>query len=416
MYEHIIFACTKIGTKEGLLMAEDWAGRAIASGSAIRLATFEPIITAWSLCGIPKRVEQWITQLDGLSGSNINLQPDLGTHSLYMKAMRNVQASIIDRVEESNNSDEESAEWIKQAFMQAKLCTNYLNEMLLTSMNKLDSPQDVEAMSSMFKITLGAYGCASRLSLTSPTTLSDKSHGSHNTALLDVASLIKIDDEQDDELSQMILEIMGEAYVETISQLHQTASVAASVDVIDTETSCFPLLEAEKLIRDYDDYSQKIFGDSRDINLRLRLYEEVLTGCSSIGIKQSDAEHIIRIIKVICEQVTYLNSKTAKNSRETVELTELFSTMVLSTKTAVESPQDRTVILSEIWDNAKPFFYRRVGGSGLASVGRAQLVSAMRTALDDTDSDAIEDFLSSFEHKREKKNDWLDAPFRYHNF
>ena len=415
MYEHIIHACTT-GTKEGLLMAEDWAGRAIASGSAIRLATFEPIITAWSLCGIPKRVEQWITQLDGLSGSNINLQPDLGTHSLYLKALRNVQASIIDRVEESDNSDEESAECVNQALVHAKLCANYLNEMLLTSMNKLDSQQDVDAMSSMFKTTLEACGCASRLSLESPTTLEDEPRGSqNNTALLDVASLIKIDDDQDDELSHKILEIMGEAYVETISQLHQTASVAASVNVADNEASYLPLLEVEKLIRDYDDYSQKLLGDARDINLRLHLYEEVLTGCSSSGIKQSDTEHIIRNIKVICEQITYLNSKTAKNSRETVELTDLFSTMVHLTKTAVEAPQDRTDILSEIWDNAKPFFYRRVGGSGLGNVGRAQLISAMRTALDDTSSDVIEDFISSFEQKREKKNGWLGAPFHYYN-
>ena len=412
MYEHIIFACTKIGTKEGLLMAEDWAGRAIASGSATRLATFEPIITAWSLCGIPQRVEQWITQLDALSESNQDLQPDLGTHSLYMKAMRNVQASIIDRVEESNNSDEESAEWIKQAFMQAKLCTKYLNEMLLTRLHKLDTQQDVDAMSSMFKTTLEACGCASRLSLESPTTLSDD--GSHNTAMLDVASLIKIDDDQDDELSHKILEIMGEAYVETISQLHQTASVASSVDVIDNGASCFPLLDVDKLIRDYDDYSQKIFGDARDIDLRLRLYEEVLTGCSG-GIKSSDAEHIIRIIKVICEQITYLNSKTAKNSRETVELTDLFSTMVLLTKTAVEAPQDRTVVLTEIWDKSKPFFYRRIGGSGLGNIYRARIIGSIRTALDDTDSDVIEDFLSTFEQKREKKNGWLGAPFHYYN-
>jgi len=410
MYEHIIHSCTKIGTKEGLLMAEDWAGRAISSGSAIRLATLEPIITAWSFCGIPQRVEQWITQLDAMSGSNPILRPDLGTHSLYLKALRNVQASIIG-VEESDNSDEESAACVEQAFMQAKLCTNYLNEMLLTNMNKLDSQQDVDAMSSMFKTTLETCGCASRLSLASPTTLSDESH---LTAMLDVASLIKIDDDQDDELSHKILEVMGEAYVETISQLHQTASVAASVDVADNEASCFPL-EVEKLIRDYDDYSQKLLGDARDINLRLRLYKEVLTGCSSIGIKQSDTEHIIRIMKVILEQITHLNSKTAKNSRETVELTDLFSTMVLLTKTAVEAPQDRTVVLSELWDNAKPFFYRRVGGSGLGKVGRAQLISAMRTALDDTDSDVIEGFLSSFEQKREKKNGWIGAPFHYYN-
>ena len=394
-------------------MAEDWAGRAIASGSAIRIAIFEPIITAWCLCGIPERVEQWITQLDGLSGSNINLEPDLVTRSLYLTALRNVQASIIERVEESDNSDEDSAECVKQAFMHAKLCTKYLNEMLLTRLHKLDTQQDVDAMSSMFKTTLEACGCASRLSLESPTTISDD--GSHNTALLDVASLIKIDDDQEDEYSQKILEIMGEAYVETISQLHQTASVAASLDITDNEESCFPLLEVEKLIRDYDDYSQKIFGDSRDIDLRLRLYKEVLTGCSSIGIKQSDTEHMIRIIKVICEQITHLNSKTAKNSRETVELTDLFSTMILLTKTAVEAPQDRTVVLSEIWNNAKPFFYRRVGGSGLGGVGRAQLISAMRTALDDTSSDDIEDFLSTFEQKREKKNGWLGAPFHYYN-
>ena len=417
MYEQVIRAYTKTGTKKGLLMAEDWARRAIASSSLIRLQTFHPIIAAWALCRIdraPGRVKEWISQLNALSTANPSLKPDLNTQSAQIIAWRNVQAGLIDRLEEdwknsspikSFNAVRDETTMINEVFGAAQQCTQYLKGMVST--NKLNVSQtDTDAMASMLKHTIEAWGCASRIALDNPIMSSishDTSHGVNE--MLNVARLFdaKMDEDLDKEHAQQILQLMGETYTEVISQLHQIDSMLDSDDV---EGTCYfsqELANVEKMLQDYDSYARKYssLSNSSGTALRHRLYKEILQGCE--GLKSpTDFEHVLRLSTLIMDQLSLQDEQHTADSGEKADLTEIYMNLALITGKSVDDPEERKDALTVVWNNAKTFFWRRFNPSSYGKVDKARIIGALRQGMGDLEM--TEDFIRSLDTWPAKKS------------
>ena len=412
MYEQVIRAYTKTGTKKGLLMAEDWARRAVSSGSLIRVQTFHPIIAAWTLCGIdraPGRVKEWISQLNTLSLTNPSLKPDLNTLSAQIIAWRYVQKGLIDRLEEdwmnsspiksSSNAVSDETIIVNEIFGAAQQCMHHLEEMVTT--NKLNISQtDTDAMVTMLKYTIEAWGCASRLALDNPSMSSishDTSHGVNE--MLKVVHVVnsKMDEDLDEKHAQQILQIMGETYTEVISQLHQIDSMLESDDA---EGTCYfsqELEYVEKMLQDYDLYAQKYtsLSNSKETALRHRLYKEILQGCK--GMKSpTDFEHVLRLSTLIMDQLSLQDEQHTADIGEKIDLTEIYMSLAIITGKSVEDPEERKDALTVVWNNAKRFFWRRFNPSSYGKVERARIIGALRQGMGE-DLEITEDFIRSFD-------------------
>lgn len=431
MYEAIIRAWIKTGTKDGLLIAEDWAKRAVSSSSRIRVETFHPIIAAWALCQFeraPARVKEWINQLTGLSATHPHLKPGLNTLSAQIIAWRNVQAGIISKANETKQSSlgEENANEsvdktkmlrdVEMTFAAAENCMQSLKDLFPQS--KLDGVQDTMAMLSMLTHTVKAWGSASQFALLNPTGSAslDTSHGVHE--MLNVARLFdaKINGEQTDEGdAHKILHLMGETYAEVISQLHHIDSSSDS----DTTTACYfsrELADVEKMLYNYEFYSRSHFPHGsftpESKALRHRIYKESLRGCA--GVKSSaDYGHVVRLCRLIMEQLAWLDERCMdiENGNGKEDITDIFVDIALLAGNTVKNPHERTYVLTVMWNNAAHFFEVRKKHecSSYATVDMARLIGAMRMAM--KDSELTEPFLRNFDKRPPKRrgrgNTWL---------
>lgn len=463
MYEAVIRAWIKTGTKDGLLSAEDWAKRAVSSNSRIRIETFHPIIAAWALCQFeraPARVEEWTNQLTGLSATKPHLKPDLQTLSALIISWRNVQAGIIARANEKTlsdsivlttprgDSDEKSRilKDVEMVFTSAENCMQHLTDLYPRS--KLDDVHDTMAMNVMFTHTIEAWGCASRFAQLYSSMGSaslDTSHGVHEMLkvhrLLDAKIEKTIDTDEEDVLTT--LQLMGESYAETIAQLHQidTALDSEMIATTATTTPFFSreIADVERMLYEYDLYSRTHYPEGNftlESNaLRHRLYKEILRGCA--GVKSSaDYGHVIRLCRLIMDQLSWLDERCLDNNNNSGntngkytsfvkdDITDIFVDMALLAGTTIPNEHERTYVLSVMWNNAKHFFEwnssrydggssRYDGGSSsnsnYATVDKARLIGAMRMAM--SDSELTEPFLRNFDERPPKKkgrgNTWL---------
>jgi hypothetical protein len=434
MYEAVIRAWIKTGTKDGLLIAEDWAKRAVSSSSRIRVETFHPIIAAWTMCQFeraPARVKEWIDQLTGLSATNSRLKPSLNTLSAQIISCRNVQAGIVSKANETKQSsfgDENAVESVnvgdksnmlrdvEMTFAAAENCMQNLKDLFPRS--KLNGVQDTVAMLSMLTHTVEAWGCASRFALLNPTGSPslDASHGVHE--MLKITRLFdsKINGEETDEgEAHTILHLMGETYAEVISQLHHIDAASDS----DTMTACYfsrELADVEKMLHDYEFYSRSHFPHGNftpeSKALRRRIYKEALRGCA--GVKSSaDYGHVVRLCRLIMEQLSWLDERCldSENGNVKDDITDIFVDIALLAGKTVRNPHERTYVLTVMWNNATHFFERRKKheGSSYATVDKARLIGAMRMAMED--SELTEPFLRNFDKRPPKRrgrgNTWL---------
>jgi hypothetical protein len=454
MYEAVIRAWLKTGTKDGLLSAEDWAKRAVSSNSRIRIETFHPIIAAWALCQFeraPARVEEWLNQLTGLSATKPHLKPDLQTLSALIISWRNVQAGIIARANEKTLSDssvltiprgdaDEKSRVVKDvemAFTSAENCMQHLTDLYHRS--KLDDIHDTMAMTCMFTHTIEAWGCASRFAQLYNSMGSaslDTSHGVHEMLkvhrLLDAKIENSIDTDEKDVLTN--LQLMGESYAESIAQLNHI-DTALDSEMIATTTPFFSreIADVERMLYEYDSYSRTHYPEGNftlESNaLRHRLYKEILRGCA--GVKSSaDYGHVIRLCRLIMDQLSWLDERCLDNNNNSGntngnytsfvkdDITDIFVDMALLAGTTITNEHERTYVLSVMWNNANHFFEwnsssRYEGGSGsnsnYATVDKARLIGAMRMAM--KDSELTEPFLRNFDERPPKRkgrgNTWL---------
>jgi hypothetical protein len=210
-----------------------------------------------------------------------------------------------------------------------------------------------------------------------------------------------------------ILGSIGESYSEIISQLHQLDSASDSTM---TSISYFSreLADVEKMLYDYDFYARSHQGNFTPESkaLRHKLYKEVLRGCA--GIKSSaDSGHVIRLCRLIMEQLAWLdeNCLDSGNGNMKDDITDIFVDIALLAGNTVKNPHERTYVLTVMWNNAAHFFERnrRHESSSYATVDRARLIGAMRTAM--KDSELTEPFLSNFDRRpptrRGRGNTWL---------
>ncbi len=462
MYEAVIRAWTKTGTRDGLIMAEDWAKRAVSSCSPTRLETFHPIIAAWALCQVdraPARVKEWIHQLSRLSATMPHLKPDLNIISAEIISWMNVQAGIITKANQTKKSSISSSEGllndnaldslpqtsgesqvpqdVEMVFVAAKNCTEQLQAILYAQPER---SQDIEALTSMVVNTIQTWGYASRFALLHPATSSaplDTSYGVHG--MLNVAKLVKdraesddnnndIVDDDDEERAYFNIQLLGQSYAEIISQLHQVDSAleAPSKEPSISSFSYFSreIAHVERMLNEFDLQSKKISPQgnfpSERTALYHRLYKEILTGCSRLT-SPSDFGHVMRLCKLIMDQLLWqeancCNDESGNNrngrNHNIPNITGLYADMALLTGTIVPIPQERTYVLTTIWQNAKQFFRRKPDRSACATVNQAQLVGAMRMAMGDWE--ATESFIRYIDEcrwsptrRRVRGNTWL---------
>ena len=424
MYEQVIKACTKLGTKEGLLMAEDWARRAALSNSynsSIRLETFHPVIAAWALCQLdraPGRVKEWVSQLSAFGETRPGLKPDLSTLSAQIIAWKNVQTGIIARVDGAQNigvSTEScpDQEDIGMVYTCAQNCTQHLDEIINSNTldELLNDQEDTDAMISMLTHTIDAWGCALRLALANPTSSVSRDSSQSVLEMLKMARYFDAklldEEQQDEEYAQKILEIMGNTYAEIISQLYQIDS-AASVDSKD-KASYFSLGAVEKMLNDYDNFAKQYVsrGNSTEATLRHRLYNEVLQGCSSTMTSTNIDDDVLRLCRVMMDELTWQNEQRVDIGREKQDISDIYVAIADITGKVVKDTQERTEELTLIWNHAMPFFFRRFNASNYGVVDRARLIGGLRMAMGDADN--TEDFIQSFEQWKPKRKGRVNA-------
>ena len=449
MYEAVIRAWTKTGTRDGLIIAEDWAKRAVSSCSPTRLETFHPIIAAWALCQVdraPARVKEWIHQLSGLSATMPHLKPDLNIISAEIISWMNVQAGIIAKANQTKKSSLSSSsegrlngisldsplqtsdenkvpQDVEMVFVAAKNCMQCLQTVLSAQPER---SQDIEALTSMVINTIQTWGYASQFALLHPATLSatlDTSYGVHE--MLNVAKLVigrtesddnKNDDIFDDEERAYInFQLLGQSYAEIISQLHQidSASEAPSMEVSSFSYFSREIAHVERILNEFDVQSKKISPQdnfsSESTELRIRLYKEILIGCARLT-SPSDFGHVMRLCKLIMDQLLWQEANCccveSGNNRNghihLPDITSLYADMALLMGTIVPVPQERTYVLTIIWQNAKQFFRPKSDRSTYATVNQARLIGAMRMAMGEWE--ATESFMRYFDEWR-----WLPA-------
>jgi len=431
MYEAVIRAWTNTGTKEGLLLAEEWAKRAVSSSSATRLDTFHPIIAAWSLCefeGAPDRVQEWNKQLSLVCASKPHLKPDLDTLSAYVIAWKNVQAGMMARLVKNGESSSEAnivsysdesgnaSRMLGDAdkiFAAARNCKHFLEETFSgwsKSDDSIDIVADAMAFKTMFTHTIQAWGCASRFALlhpTSPVTL-DTSRGIDE--MLKIARLFdtKIDADESEQNVQHILPLLGRSYAEIASEIYQ---IDSALDP-DEGTTCHFILKIahiERMVRDYEFYYQKHFSQSSSFmseskSVRHQLYEEVLRGCTCVR-SPRDHGHVVRVCKLIMDHLSWQDEQCQNYGGGRVEedITEIYVKIARLMENVVTSPHERMYVLTTIYKNAKPFFEqkKRFLANRYATVDRERLIGAMRMAMGDHES--TETFLQKFEKLPPKK-------------
>eukprot|EP00578_Thalassiosira_sp_NH16_P005449 CAMPEP_0181132354 /NCGR_PEP_ID=MMETSP1071-20121207/30950_1 /TAXON_ID=35127 /ORGANISM="Thalassiosira sp., Strain NH16" /LENGTH=1560 /DNA_ID=CAMNT_0023218681 /DNA_START=227 /DNA_END=4909 /DNA_ORIENTATION=- len=417
MYEAVIQAYTKTGTKDALLVAEGWAKRAVASSSPTRLATFHPIIAAWALCQFehaPTRVKEWMNQLEVLSSVKPHLKPDLSTLSAQIVAWWSVQAGLMTRLEESgkssseenlNNSSSVDCRDMEIVFASAQNCTRYLGE-IRSNWSELGSSQDVTAMVLMLALTVEAWGSASRFALLHPTSSVqlDTSHGVHE--MLRIARFFDDEinqDEPNEEQAQLTLHLMGEVFVEVVSQLRRIdSSVIESDDSMGKSYFFEEIPDVERMLRDYEFYSRKHFSSSNftseSVALRHRFYKELLRGCARVQ-SSADYGHCVRLCRLIMDHLSWQDEQChdSGDGRAKEDITDVYVDIALLMGTVVKSEHEKMYVLTTAHNNADRFFEKRrkSEASNYAEVDQARLIGAMRMAMGD--SDLTETFLSRFD-------------------
>ncbi|KAL3822461.1 hypothetical protein ACHAXA_006889 [Cyclostephanos tholiformis] len=428
MYEAVIRAWIKTGTKDGLLLAEDWAKRAVSSNARIRDETFHPIIAAWAFCQAeraPARIKEWINQLTLLSTTKPHLKPSINTLSAQIISWRNVQAGIVDKAYKTQVDDtvtdsavvgnkSKMLRDVEMTFAAAENCMHHLKDFF--PLTKLHDVRDTKAIMSMLTHTIEAWGCASRFAQLNPTGSAslDSSHGIYEmmkvARLLDANIYGEITGEDE---AHKILDLMGESYSEIISQLYQLDSASDSAT---PATSFFfrEVADVEKMLYDFDFFARSRQGNftPKSKTLRHKLYKEVLRGCA--GVKSpADNGHVVRLCRLIMEQLSLLDEQCLDSGNGNVkeDITEIFVDIALLFGTAVKNPHERTYVLTVMWNNASHFFERRRKheSSSYATVDRARLIGAIRKAM--KDSRLTEPFLYNFDSRppkrRGKGNTWL---------
>lgn len=456
-----------------LLIIVTYRDRAVSSSSPIRLQTFHPIIAAWALCQFdraPARVKEWINQLNGLSATKPHLTPDLTTLSAQIIAWKNVQAGIIAKANQTKRSSSSSSSSDGQlngtsmessqlnngskvsrdaemAFVAAQNCMEHLRTIMPEI--KPASVHDNLALISMSCDTIQTWGCASRYALQHPTLSGslDASHGVHE--MLKVArwydSKIEKDGasadggiNDDNNLQGYFnFHLIGEIYSEIISQLHQLDSALDSCTTteVDSTSTHFSreIANVERMLNDFDvcsrNISSQMYMTADSKALRHKLYKEILTGCAGGLTSPADHGHAIRLCKLIMGQLLWQHEKfnldigdgrgpSSFHSPRPDDVTEIFASIASLTGTVVPIPQERTYVLTVLWQNAKPFFERRQQKfesskyyHSVMVVDKARLIGAMRMAMGD--SELTEPFIRSFDEQRRQPrrkargNTWL---------
>jgi len=426
MYEAVVGAYVRAGTREGLLTAEEWAKRAIISNSPIQLETFRPIIDAWALCGseqAPARVTEWINSLAQLGATKPHLKPDWNILSAQITAWRNVQAGLMTRLKEpavesifeknsiDGGSVETTEERFKTIFSLAQSCSQFLEVVHSDWSAYLDSPREEQAMVSMFTNTVKSWGCASRAALLCREKSDSCDDVSHCVdEMMKIARYFDADlDSEDKSDKEDVLYSMRESFAEIISQLLQIDSAMVDSDIMSTSYFFQEMAEVERMLRGYDSYSQSQLSHSDNtpkINaLRHRMYREVLHGCASV--KSPDHyDSIIGICRLIMDHLAMQNDAhqfhdNVRDGDAKVDITHIYVDMALLVGTIVKDEDERMDFLADLHNNASQFFQRRFNASKYATVHATRLTEAMRGAMGDSEN--TEPFLCDFE-KRPKKN------------
>jgi hypothetical protein len=188
------------------------------------------------------------------------------------------------------------------------------------------------------------------------------------------------------------------------------------------------------MLNEFDLYSRKISPQgtytAESMALRHRLYREILIGCAKLT-SPSDYGHAMRLCKLIMDQLLQQEANTAcyEVGRSTTGrnhnnhhgrnyhhdrpiITDIFVDMAHLTGSIVPIPQERTYVLTTLWQSAKPFIRRKTGRSNHATVHPARLISAMRNAMGDWEG--TESFIRHFDEwrclptrRRVRGNSWL---------
>lgn len=422
MYEAIIQAWIKTGTKDGLLVAEEWAKRAVSSSAPLRLKTFHPIIAAWAMCEFdrsPDRVKEWNNQLMAVSESKPNLKPDLSTLSAQIIAWRNAQAGLKDKLVEenqlisdqiSNGSPFDSGKEVETVFAAARNCSQYLSELFPNGI-RLDSAQDAPAITSMLSHTIESWGCASRFALLHPSSSLALDTSQSVDEMLKLAHLFDntFDSDESNEHAQHTLHLIGESFAELTSHLHAIDSAAKS-DAAAPSYFFAKFHHVERMLRDFEFYSRKHVSQSNFTPeskfVRHRLYKEILHGCGAVN-SPSDNGHVVRICRLIMDHISWQNEQNENfmSGHADEDITDVYVDIARLTGTVVQSPHERMYVLTTIYNNASPFFeqvkWKKREESRYATVDKARLIGAMRMAMGD--SELTDPFLCYFDKTPPKK-------------
>ena len=378
----------------------------------------------------PARVQEWIRQLAVLGESKPHLKADYDTLSAPIIAWRNVQAGVMNKLKEGKDaSSGENMESSSQLiFTAAQNNTQLLNDMFMGASEFLDSPTDATAFTRMFKDTIESWGCASQSSLLcSQSSVSfDASHGVNE--MLKIAHLLDGKIEGNDskkEHTHHMLQLMGESYAEIVSQLNQIDSLMNSDEkqhyqqIVEglagnSSDTCYfsqQIEEVEQMLRDFELHTQQHYSpvsitqESKDV--RHRLYREIIKGCAELQ-SPMDHGHANRLSKFIMERLTWHNqqcNRIATSVQVDEEITDMYLDIAQITAISVGTPEERMDALTEIFNNASPFFehrYRKDKDSKYATVDKARLIGSIRMAMGPSDP-STEEFIRTLDDTPKKR-------------
>ena len=387
-YESLIQAWTRTGTYEGVLRAEEWAGKLIKLASATnssdahslrpRLQTFHPIIAAWAHSGYPERLQQWVDMLDELQSNMPEMKTDGRMKSAHILAWSKRQALFSDQDSSGQKSLSPQAR-VDAAFHAAREAMRHLEDIHAQTQHQFQTESDpsifLDAPSVMRAIDL--WSDAAELSLRYGEVSNDASAHIAVSEMVRAAELVGsvidmyrsdlggIDEVKDLENalryrnhSSHLKSASSFLYARAIDRMN-TIDKSLAVVVDDPFHSHFSrfLPAVERMLRRSEDYALELIGDTHERELvyndlfsfdgratqasiglssqsSLPLYYSVAKGCELLaGTKQyGDAIRLVELINKskaspeLESQVLSLFAKLPIEEEEKLALANAFRT------------------------------------------------------------------------------------------
>ena len=365
-----------------------------------RHKTFQPIISAWTLCGneaSPNRVTEWINQLTALSTVMPYLSPDVDTFATKVISTRRYQASIINKYSGLAINSSNQHEDIELAFNLARRCCNLLVDEILSKTNYAGLI-DSDACSPIFVSCIEAWGDISRLAIQLGS--DDESAHDPKIGIREMMAVGRLFDSKvkkaialnAQECSRQTVACIGDIYIAIMRQLNQI-DTAMCTKFCESNPSCGivgeRIADVERMLRRYEHYTRHMKESSTEEMKKTRLdfYGEVLCGCKGVTASH-DYGHVVRICCVIMDYLLY----SEENRHEEFvpggnDLTHLFEDIVVIACKCVLHPREKERVLMKVLEYSSKFFHCDEKKRQFGGVDKARLVDRIRQELTVSDKE-----------------------------